>query len=124
MISELPPIQKPVFLMQKQFLAGNEQFFRIQDPGLPFAIFEHHLPRKGSVSFLTDTPHGSEHATGEQLLRAQGQLAPVLVNPDPVENIAFVFCSQNTAANVRMASTGYVPTRILGSGKIVAEKKS
>ncbi len=120
-ISELPPIPGPVFLMRKQFLAGNETLFRIQDPGLPFAIFEPYLPRRGSVSFLTDDP---EHTATEQLQAARGQLAPLLLNPDPVEKIALVFCSQTAIAAARMQATDYRAIKIFGDGKLIAEKRS
>jgi len=123
-ISELPPIPGPVFLMRKQFLAGNETFFSIQDPGVPFAIFKPYLPREGSVSFLTDAPYDPEQTTTEPLQSAQGRLAPLLLNPDPVESTAIVFCSQDTIAVNRMQTTGYRATRVLEEGKLIAEKIS
>ena len=95
--------------------------FRIQDPGLPFAIFEPYLPHKGSVSFLTDDP---EHTATEQLQAARSRLAPLLLNPDPVESIALVFCSQNAIAAARMQATGYRAIKVLGDGKLIAEKRS
>jgi hypothetical protein len=123
-ISELPPVSGPVFLMRKQFLAGNETPFRIQDPGLPYAIFEPYLPRKGSVTFLSDAPYSPEHAGTEKLQAAQGRLAPLTLNLDPVENIALVFCSQDAIAAARMQATGYRATRVLGDGKMIGGKRS
>ena len=120
-ISELPPITGPVFLMRRQFLAGNETLFRIQDSGFPYVIFEPYLPHKGSVSFLTDDP---EHTATEQLQAARSRLAPLLLNPDPVESIALVFCSQNVIAVARMQTTGYRAIKVLGDGKMIAEKRS
>ena len=123
-ISELPPVKEPVFLMQKQFLAGNETIFRFQDPGLPFAIFEQYLPRKGSVSFLTDAPYDPRQAATEQLQTAQSRLAPLLLNPAPGENTALVFCSSNAIAAARMQAAGYQAVRVLGNGILIAEKRS
>ncbi|MDD5227031.1 MAG: hypothetical protein PHV97_07625 [Candidatus Omnitrophica bacterium] len=121
-IAELPSISHPVFLMREQFLAGNETVFKRQDPGLPYSIFEPHLPRKGRVSFLTDTPYNSKQAPSEQLQSAQGRLAPLFLNPIPVENIALVFCSHNATAATRMQAADYRTMRILGDGKLIAEK--
>lgn len=123
-ISELPPVKGPAFLMQKQFFSGNENIFRFQDPGLPFVIFKQYLPRKGSVSFLTDLPYDPQHAVTEQLQTAQGQMAPLLLNPAPVENMALVFCSNNEIAAARMQTAGYRVVRVLGNGKLIAEKRS
>ena len=124
-ISELPPITGPIFLMRKQFRTGNETFFKIQDPGLRYAIFEPYLPHNGSVSFLTDAPYDHEHAaTTEQLMAAQSRLVPLLLNPDPVESTAFVFCSQNAIAAFRMQATGYRTTKVLGDGIMIGEKIS
>ena len=120
-ISELPPITGPVFLMRRQFLAGNETLFRIQDSGFPYVIFEPYLPHKGSVSFLTNDP---EHTATEQLQAAQSRLAPLLLNHDPVESTALVFCSQNVIAVARMQTTGYRAIKVLGDGKMIAEKRS
>lgn len=122
-ISELPSVTEPVFLMRKQFLAGNEALFRIQDPGLPFLIFEPYRFKEGSVSFLMDLPYDPEHRSIEKLQAAQGRLAPLLLNPDPAEHTAFVFCSNNTLAFARMQATGYQATKILGDGKMIAEKR-
>lgn len=123
-ISELPPIQGAVFLMRKQFLAGNETPFRFQDPGFPFAIFKPYRPPNGRVSFLMDAPYAPDHKNAEQLQAAQARLAPLLLNPDPVETTAFVFCSQNAIAAARMQMTGYRATKTLGDGKMIAEKRS
>lgn len=120
-ISELPPVSRHVFFMRNQFLAGNETFFKIQDPGVPFAIFEPYLPHRGSVSFLTDN---LERTTAEALQSAQGFLAPLLLNPDPGESTALVFCSQNAIAAARMQATGYRPIKVFGNGKLIAEKRS
>lgn len=123
-VSELPPIQKFVFFMRKQFLAANESFFRIQDPGLPYAAFEFYLPRKGNASFLTDTPYAHERSVAEKLQAAQGRLAPLLINPAPSERIALVFCSNDAIAAARMQATGYRPLKALGNGKWIAEHHS
>ena len=123
-ISELPPVPGPVFLMRKQFLEGNTAFFSIQDPGLPYAIFEPFLPRKGSVSFLADTPYNPEHTSTEQLQAAQNRLTPLLLNHDPVERIALAFCSQKAIAAARLQAAGYRAAKDLGNGKMIGEKKS
>lgn len=110
--------------MRKQFLAGNESFFKGQNPGLPFAIFEPHLPRNGTISFLTDTPYHPEHGSAEKIQAAQGRLAPLMLNPQPEEKTALVFCSQSEIAAARMHATGYRPLKILGDGKLIAVKRS
>ena len=123
-MSELPAVKEPVFLIRKQFLEGNETLFSLQSPGLPFAIFEPYLPRKGTVSFLADAPYDPENTATEQLQAAQGRLAPLLLNHDPVESTALVFCSQNEIAAARIQAAGYQVTRVLENGKMIAEKLS
>jgi len=111
--------------MQKQFLASNEKLFRTQDPGFPFIIFKPYLPHKGSISFFTDTPYApAGHASSEQISAAQGQLAPLLLNPAPVESTALVFCSQNAIATAQLQTTGYQATRVLGNGQFIAKRRS
>jgi hypothetical protein len=124
LISELPPVTGAVFLMRKQFLAGNETLFRAQNPGLRFTIFAPYFSGEKTISFLTDTPYEPEHAGTEALQAAQGQWAPLLLNPEPVEKTALVFCSQNAIAAARMQATGYQSTKVLGNGKMIAEKRS
>lgn len=119
-ISSLPTIPEAVFYMQKQFLAGNESFFTIQNPGLSFAIFEPHLPRRGSVSFLTDV---QEQTLSEQFSAAQSQLAPLILNRAPVEDTAIVFCTQDAIALSRLQGSGYQATIPLGNGKWIAKKQ-
>jgi hypothetical protein len=123
LVSRLPSVPGPVVFFKKQFLAGRESFFRFQDPGAPYAPFETYLPRSGIVSFLTDTPFDRESKAIEQLQAAQGRLAPLLLDPYPVENTALIFCSRTETALARMQAAGYRPMAVLGDGKMIAEKK-
>jgi hypothetical protein len=122
--SRLPPVNGPVSFFKKQFLAGHESFFRLQDPGLLYVPFETHLPQSGVASFLTDMPYAPKQKATEQLQAAQGRLAPLLLNPDPVEKTALISCSRNDIALARMQAAGYRPITVLEEGKMIAEKQA
>ncbi len=122
-VSKLPSATGPILVFKKNFLAGAESFFRFQDPGLPYAIFKTGLARTGgTATFLTDRPYDPKDPAVEQLQAAQGSLAPLLLNPLPTENKAFIFCSREVIAQARMQGTGYRPVVILADGKMIAEK--
>ena len=122
-LSRLPSVPGSVFILEKQFLAGHETFFRWQDPGLPYTLFEAYRPGNGRASFLMDEPYDPEGKAVEQFQSAQGRLAPLLLNTNPVENAALFFCSRNEIAQARAQATGYRPVVLLGDGKVIAEKR-
>ena len=122
--SKLPAATAPVLFYKKQLLAGHESFFRPQDPGLRYAAFETYRFKGGTASFLTDSPYDPYQRSAEQLQAAEGRLAPLLLNPDPVEHTALIFCSSSKIAMARMQATGYRPVAVLEDGKIIAEKQA
>ena len=120
--SELPPINKRIFFLRDQFLAGNNAIFRAQDPGITFSPFTPFLPPQKEISFITDTPYAPRDQATEKLQIAQGWLTPRILNPDPVEKTALIFCSNRAIAEARMKATGYRIVKTLGNGKGIAEK--
>ena len=122
LVSKLPSSTGPVLILKKNFLAGAESSFRFQDPDLPYTMFKASLARSGTATFLTDRPYDPKDPAVERLQAAQGSLAPLLLNPLPVESQALVFCSKSATAQARMQETGYRPIVILADGKMIAEK--
>ena len=122
LISELPPLNSHVFFLRDQFLAGNKEVFRIQDPGIAFSSFTPFLPSQKEISFITDRPYAPRDQATEKLQIAQGWVAPHILNPDPVEKTALIFCSTGSIAEARIKVTGYRMVKSLGDGKGIAEK--
>lgn len=120
--SELPGVSQHVFFLRDQFLAGNSAFFRGQDPGIIFSPYTPFLPPQKEISFITDTPYAPRDQATEKLQIAQGWIAPRILNPDPVEPSALIFCSNGAIAEARMKATGYRIVKTLGNGKGLAEK--
>jgi hypothetical protein len=120
--SELPPLRGPVSFLRDQLFSGNHAAFRAQDPGIFFSAFAPFLPARGRISFITDLPYAPRDPATELIQRAQGRLAPLILNPEPVERMALVFCSNSSIAEARMKAASYRPVRILGDGKIIAVK--
>jgi len=121
--SELPPLKSHVFFLRDQLLAGHQDVFLVQDPGIVFSTFIPFLSPKSEISFISDRPYAPRDQAIEKLQIAQGRLAPRILNPDPVEKTALIFCTNQSLAEARMKSTGYRSVITLGDGKVIAEKK-
>jgi len=120
--SELPSLRPNVFFLRDQLLAGNREIFKLQDPGIVFSAFTPFLPAQKEISFITDRPYAPRDQATEKLQIAQGWVAPRVLNPDPGEETALIFCSSGAVAEARMKATGYRIVKILGDGKGIAEK--
>lgn len=119
-LSELPSLDLSAFALRKLLFSGHEAIFRI--PGAEFLIFRPYLPTKGTVSFIKDTPHQPSDPKTEWLYLAQRQLIPLLLNKNPGEKAAIIFCSNENIAELRMRDTGYHWVKNLGGGKGIAER--
>ena len=121
--SHLPAIPGQVLVLTRQFWADDQKFFQAQNPDFAFTPFEPWLPIKGRFSFITDVPYGPKNSATELLQAAQGSLVPRVLNAQPVEDRAIIFCSNSLIADLRMRETGYQLIKSLGDGKGIAEKK-
>ena len=92
--------------------------------GGAFEPLRRELPASGRFTFLMDYPFHPYGNTVELLYTAQSVLAPVLLNPQPGEPLALVWCSSESAAVRRMAETGYLWQKNPGGGKGLAVKIS
>ena len=120
--SELPPLNSHVFFLRDQLLAGHKDVFLAQDPGIVFSAFVPFLSPKNEISFISDRSYAPRDQAIEKLQIAQGRLVPRILNPDPVEKTALIFCTNKSIAEARMKSAGYRNVIILGDGKGIAEK--
>jgi hypothetical protein len=115
-----PKRERPPAAVLKPLFLGT-------DDGLPefggaFNTFRSFLPRKGEISFIMDYPFHPYGKTVEQLYTAQSALIPLVLNPEPGEPEAVVFCSSPAAAEKRLAETGYRMTHAFGDGKGLARR--
>jgi len=120
-LAELPTVTPENFSKREALLAGKD--FVFPEPGAQFSVFKPYLPGQGALSFLMDAPYRPYSSASEQLYMAQSYLAPLLLNANPVENVALVYCSQGTVAHQRLSDMGYQLKLALADGKGVAEKK-
>ena len=115
------PVPPPHPALLSELLAGRDRGY---NPfGFEFEPFRRALPPGGRVSFLMDYPFGPYVKTVEKLYTAQFYLAPLMINPDPAEQIAIVYCSDIPTADRRMAETGYRLGMPIAEGKAIAVKK-
>ncbi len=118
--SELPSLGPENFRLRKEFISGNKRIFRVL--GSDFSIFKPYLPLHGAVSFLMDSSYQPYDPITEKLYMAQSYLAPIILNANPDEKSAIVFCSKGYIADDRMQSAGYKLKIALADGKGIAEK--
>lgn len=117
------PPAKPINVqLLKNLLNASDKGFKI--PGQEFEVFKVHLPKAGAVSFIMDYPFSNYGKTVEQIYTAQSYLAPILINTQPVENTAIVFCSSEQIAERRLELTGYEWEIRLGQGKGIARRSA
>lgn len=101
-------------------LTGETQGYIV--PGSELAPFKPHLPRQGAVSFFTDQPFGENLEEEKLLYDAQGFLAPIVLNSQPGEALAVLYCTSEAAADARLAATGYHWLQKISEGKGIAQK--
>jgi len=118
--SPFPAAQNPPREAAAQLLLGGDK--DLPEFGATFAPFKPFLPRKGRISFIMDYPFHPYGTTIEQLYTAQSYLVPLILNPEPGEKQALVFCSSAAVAERRLSETGYRMTMVLADGKGLAEK--
>lgn len=92
-------------------------------PGSEMEPFKKALPPNALVTFLTDHAAGVNIQEERMFNDARLYLAPIMVNPEPAERIAIVYCSRQETADRRLQETGYHWTGIFAPGKGLAVKK-
>ena len=118
--SAIPSFNQTDFVLRKFLFLGGETIFRV--PGAEFLAFRPYLPTRGAVSFIKDAPHQPSDLKTEWLYQAQGQLLPLILDKNPGQKTAIIFCSNENIATLRMQETGYHLVKNFGSGKGIAEK--
>ena len=121
-LAKLPPISSENISLRARLFSGERDVVPV--PGSEFSVFKPYLPKKGAVSFIMDRGYHPYAPAAEILYTAQSYLAPLVVNIDPIERKALVYCSNGAIAGVWMQRTGYRPEVILGDSRFVAEKVS
>lgn len=117
------PSVKPINVkLLKNLLNTGDKGFKI--PGQEYEVFKAHLPKAGAVSFIMDYPFSNYGRTVEQIYTAQSYLAPIVLNTQPVEDKAIVFCSSEPIAERRLELTGYEWEIRLGQGKGIARRSA
>ncbi len=81
------------------------------------------LPAKGAVSFLFEKPYQELDAnTKEVLMTAQAYLCPLVLDPEPGQNIGFMVGSNREDTEARLKSSGYAWIMRTASGKGLIKK--
>ena len=115
----------------KSLVSGTDQGFVL--PGFNLLTpFKPHLAPNGVYSFIMDSPYSGspydkndEHAGEREFFwLAQNYFLPALLNRNPAEMQAIVFCSTDAIAEERLNETGYKWLQKLGNGKGIATKKT
>ena len=118
-----PITPKPPPALLKSFLAGTDEGYPAL--GSEFEPFQKWLPKGGVISFLTDQPHWEESTEAATIYRnAQTSLCPLVLNQEPTEPIAIVYCKDRETAERRILETGYRWVAIIADGKGIAAKTS
>ncbi len=120
--AEVPRIPPPDQPLLRDILEGNEK--NIPKFGSEFELFKPYIDANETYSFIMDVPFNNYGKIAEHIYAAQSVLAPVLLNPHPVEKAALVDCSNSAIAMHRLEQTGYTLVRALENGKGLAVKKS
>ncbi|MBI3306203.1 MAG: hypothetical protein HYZ84_00145 [Candidatus Omnitrophica bacterium] len=105
----------------RNLLQGFHQDYAL--PGSELEPFKKVLPAAEIVSFLTDHPFGKNLDEEKIFNDARLYLAPIILNPEPMERVAIVYCSSQEIADQRLAENGYQWAAVMTPGKGVAVKK-
>lgn len=120
----IPSLPDQVFILKKFFDSGQENVFRLLDPGAPFSMFEPYIHQNQRISFLMDLPYSPYDMSVEHFQAAQRYFTPRILTPFPTQEIALFHCSANPIAEKRAQETGYKITHMIGNGKAVGKKIS
>lgn len=91
-------------------------------PGYELDPLRAYLPKTGTVSLITDKAYEEGYAVKEVFFIIQNRIAPLLLNPQPVEAAALVFCTNHDKAVSRLSSLGYRMAVDLQDGRGLAVK--
>ena len=104
-----------------ELLKGTEQGYLL--PGYELASLKDKLPPQGAFSLISDVPFNEDKKNWERLQIAQNYLAPLLLNPKPVEALGIAYCTSHDIALKRAAETGYRFVYDSGGGRGLLAKK-
>lgn len=108
------------FKLLENLLNGSDKGF--YPLGHEFSVFDGLVPETGRISFIMDFPFSNYGKTVEQIYTAQSYFAPLLINKNPEEPLAIVFCSSEARAHKRLEHEGYRWKAQITPGKGLAEK--
>ncbi|MBI4550214.1 MAG: hypothetical protein HY714_04755 [Candidatus Omnitrophica bacterium] len=106
----------------RSLLAGEDR--SILPVGYEFEPYRRFLPARGRLGFIMDFPFHPYGKTITQLYSAQTYFVPVVLNPNPGDPVALLYCSNRFIADQRLAETGYRLAAVLADGKGFAVKKT
>lgn len=105
----------------QNLLSGSTQAYLLA--GSEFEPFKPFLPEYGTFTWIVDDPFDRSDEKARRFYWGAGNyLCPIILNGYPGENRAIVFCSTQLIANQRLRETGYRWTKVIASGKGLAEK--
>lgn len=121
-IASHPKLQDVPKSLRNSFLYGQNNDLLSFDHA--YDVFRPYLPQEGRISFVMDVDFNIYGTDIEQIYTAQSNFAPLIVNPEPIEPIAVINCSNDSAAFVRMKLLGYEPLEHISKGHFIARKRS
>lgn len=120
-LSAYEPVKlKPHPVLAQALLEGKDQAYIL--PGAEMEPFRKLLPDRGRFSLILDVPYESDVKGREFHHAVQNYLAPLIINGEPGEPHALVFCSDIATADRRMKETGYTLLWPVAEGKAIAVK--
>jgi len=114
---EIKPVPPPLYL---GLISGSQRGFL--EFGHQFSGFKKYFKEDEPVTFLMDTPFDPYARGIEKYFTAQSFFIPLILNPEPKEKSAIIYCSDHTIADRRLQETGYRLVAVEGDGKGVAVK--
>ncbi len=121
----LAPLKlKPHPFLLHSLMSGDDHAFIT--PASELKILKPYLPANGFFSFIMDVPYVNEddHADYREFFwKAQNYVIPIVLNRNPGETEAIVFCQNDSIANQRLEETGYEWLHKIADGKGIAIKK-
>jgi len=93
-------------------------------PGSELHSLKAILSPEATVSLITDRAFEADNEVKELFFILQNYMTPRLINPQPVERLALVFCSSPNKAAERTSLLGYKIAVDLGEGRGLAESAS
>lgn len=118
--SKTPEIRPVPPQLMEGLVSGSQQGYI--EFGNEFSDFKKYFTSKEPVTFLMDVPFTPYARTIAQYYTAQSYFVPAILNPEPEEKMALVYCSDRFIAEQRMRETGYRLVAAESDGKGVAVK--